>query len=218
MSLDVETHAHSQGHKTGHRWVDMVVAFSALFVSVVSLGVAITHGRTMENMAQANARLVAANSWPFLTYSAGTNTADGVTVVHMRVYNTGVGPAKIESAELVWKGVAYRRDEDFLKACCSFDPASGTRFDSDLVPNEVLRAGDKIGFLEFAQSANPAVFAALQRAAVSRDLHLHICYCSIFDECWKSDLTTLSLKPAVVRACIPPNVPFDQGLSDKKTF
>jgi hypothetical protein len=216
MSLDVETHAESHAHKTGHKWVDMTVAFSALFISVVSLGIAILHGRTMEKMAEANARLVAANSWPFLSYGAGTTTTNGVTAIHMHVGNAGVGPAKIESAELVWKGVAYGRDQDFLKACCGFDPASGTPFDSDLVPHEVLRAGEQIKFLGFTQFASPAVFAALQRAMISRDLQLHICYCSIFDECWKSDLTTLSLKPTPVQACVQPKVPFDQGILHEK--
>ena len=216
MSLDVETHAESHAHKTGHKWVDMTVAFSALFISVVSLGLAMLHGRTMEKMAEANARLVAANSWPFLSYGAGIVTTNGVTKIRMAVVNTGVGPAKIESAELVWKGVAYARDQDFLKACCDFDLASGTAFDSDLVPRSVLRAGERINFLEFTKSASPAVFAALLRAILSRDLQLHICYCSIFDECWKSDLTTLSLKPEPVQACVQPKVLFDQGILNGK--
>jgi hypothetical protein len=216
MSLDAETHTESHAHKTGHKWVDMTVAFTALFLSVVSLGLAVVHGRTMEKMAEANARLVAANSWPFLSYGAGWVTTNGVLKIHMQVSNTGVGPAKIESAELVWKGVAYDRDEEFLKACCGFDPTSGTPFDSNLVPYQVLRAGESIRFLEFTQPANPPVFAALQRAALSRDLQVNICYCSIFDECWKSDLTRLSLKPEQVQACVQPKVPFDQGLLNRK--
>jgi hypothetical protein len=216
MSLDVET-PESHAHKTGHKWIDMAVAFSALFISVVSLGIAILHGRTMEKMADANARLVAANSWPFLSFGAGWVTTNGVTRLHMQVGNSGVGPAKIESAELVWKGVAYRTDPEFLKACCDFDPASGTPFDSTLLSNEVLRAGGNIRFLEFTQPASPAVFSALQRAVLSRDLQLNICYCSIFDECWKSDLTTLSLNPEPVPACVQPKVPFDQGLVSRPT-
>jgi len=170
MSLDVETHAHSHAHTTGHKWVDMTVAFSALFVSVVSLGVAILHGRTMEKMAEANARLVAANSWPFLSYSSGINTTDGVAKIHMAVFNTGVGPAKIESAELIWKDTAYRSDEDFLKACCGFDPASHKRPDSSLLPNQVLRAGEHINFLEFSQPVSPQVFEALRQAMFGHDL------------------------------------------------
>jgi hypothetical protein len=215
MSFDVETHTVHHTHKTGHSWMDMTVAFSALFISLVSLGVAILHGRTMESMAEANARLVSANSWPFLSYSAGVNTIDGVPAIHMRVFNAGVGPAKIESAELIYKGVAYRRDRDFLEACCAFDPGA-PKFDSDLVPNEVLRAGQEITFLGFKQSSNPASFAALERAMISRDLQLRVCYCSIFDECWKSDLTLLSLKPTPVSACDQPKVLFDQGIVNGK--
>ena len=218
MSLDVEAHAHSHAHTTGHKWVDMTVAFSALFVSVVSLGVAILHGRTMEKMAEANARLVAANSWPFLSYSFGINTTNGVAKIHMAVFNTGVGPAKIESAELIWKGTAYRSDEDFLKACCGFDPASHKRPDSTLLPNQVLRAGEQgIKFLEFAQPVSPQVFDALGQANLGGDLQLRVCYCSIFDECWNSDLATLSLRPEPVQACVPPKVPFDQGILKGKT-
>jgi hypothetical protein len=214
--VDVETHGGSHAHTTGHKWVDMTVAFSALLISVISLGVAILHGRTMERMAEANAHLVAANSWPFLSYGAGTVTTNAGPRIRMGVVNSGVGPAKIESAELIWKGVAYRSDQDFLEACCGFDRASGTKFDSDLLSNEVLRSGEQIKFLEFTQSASTAVFAALQRAMLSRDLQLAVCYCSIFDECWKTDLATLSLKPAPVPACAPPKVPFDQGIINGK--
>ena len=76
----------------------------------------------------------------------------------------------------------------------------------------MLRAGEQIKFLGLTQSASAAVFAALQRAMVSRDLHLNICYCSIFDDCWKADLTLLSLKPDPVQACVQPKLPFDQGI------
>jgi len=210
MSFDVETHGGHHTHRTGHKWVDMAVAFSALFISLVSLGVAILHGRTMESMAAANARLVSANSWPFLYYGAGTATSNGATRLTLHVVNTGVGPAKIESAELIWKGAPYRTDQDFLEACCGLDKASN--LDSDLVPSVVLPAGGRIDFLGLAQSDNPAVFAALQRAMLSRDLHLLVCYCSIFDECWKNDLNTPSLTRTPVKACTRPRTPFDQGV------
>jgi hypothetical protein len=216
MLVDVETHA-PHAHKTGHNWVDLVVAISALFVSVVSLGIGILHGRTMERMAEENARLVAANSWPFVSYGAGTDTTDGVVSVRMQLANSGVGPAKIVSAELKWKGVSYRSDRAFLEACCNLEPASLTPYDRNLVPNLVLRAGEKNLFLQFSKAANSEVFSALQRAALSSDLQLNICYCSIFDECWQDDVTTLNLEPKHVDACVVPKVPFDEGLSKGKT-
>ena len=206
--METETRAEPQAAKTS-RWLDMSVAFSALFVSVVSLGVAI-------RMADANARLVSASSWPFLSYGAGWATTAGITKIHMRVINTGVGPAKIESAELIWKGVAFARNQDFLKACCGLEPSGKPNFDSDLVPGVVLRAGERIEFLGFTELANPVAFAALRQAIVSQDLQLNVCYCSIFDECWKSDLTTYSLTPESVKACVQPKVSFDQGALSRK--
>ena len=52
-----EVHAHAK--HTGHRFLDLTLALSAIFISVVSLIVAIEHGRTERE-------LVAANSWPFV--------------------------------------------------------------------------------------------------------------------------------------------------------
>jgi len=122
-----------------------------------------------------------------------------------------LGTVVVESAELIWKGVAYRTDLDFLRGCCDARNLTVDSFDSDLVMNEVLRAGERIPFLQLKQSADPAVFATLQRAMISRDLQLVVCYCSIFDECWKSDVTTLSLTPAPVKSCERPKIPFDQN-------
>jgi hypothetical protein len=91
--------------------------------------------------ANANARLVSASSWPFLSFGAGIDTTHGMTKIHMKVLNAGVGPAKIESAELIWKGVGYARDQDFLAPCCGFDPLSKTGFDSDLLPQRSAARG-----------------------------------------------------------------------------
>lgn len=60
MTPEPEVHHHT--HRTGHRWVDFAVPFSALAVSVISLVIGIHHGHTMQKMADENARLVQANS------------------------------------------------------------------------------------------------------------------------------------------------------------
>ena len=59
-----DVHAHA--HKTGHSWVDLAIALSAIAISVISLFVAIGHGRTEE-------KLVVASSWPFLTFDTTKN-------------------------------------------------------------------------------------------------------------------------------------------------
>ena len=66
------------------------------------------------------------------------------------------------------------------------------------------------------RALRPAEIDDQWRAMVSSDLQLQVCYCSIFDECWQSDLTKLSLKPAPVKACVQPKIPFDQGLLNRR--
>ena len=105
MIVEVETHA-PHAHKTGHNWVDLVVAISALFVSLVSLGIGILHGRTMERMAEANARLVAANSWPFMAYGGslrrrileGKEVASAPPLLLLTAYNVKPISERIRSS------------------------------------------------------------------------------------------------------------------------
>lgn len=42
-------------HKVRHRRLDLIIALSAIFMSLISLVVAIRHGHTMDRMADANA-------------------------------------------------------------------------------------------------------------------------------------------------------------------
>src|SRR4051812_31961149 len=80
--------------RTGVGWFDLVLALSAIFISAVSLAVAIEHGRTERD-------LVAASSWPFLRALISNSYGDGeARFAAIGVSNGGVGPAKLESYEV----------------------------------------------------------------------------------------------------------------------
>ena len=68
--MNPEHEAPHVAHITGSRWLDLTLALSAMFVSIVSLAVAVHHGNAMD-------RLVAANSWPFLMYSTDNMDPQG---------------------------------------------------------------------------------------------------------------------------------------------
>src|SRR4030095_3188782 len=128
MTPELELRAEVQ--KIGHRWVDLSVAVCALIVSMTSLWVAIRHGHTMERMADANARLVSANSYPLLQrfQSSAENvqslgSAQLRRVASLNVINSGVGPAKVESVEVYWRGRPVRTPRDLLRACCQVSAA-----------------------------------------------------------------------------------------------
>ena len=95
-------------HSTGHRWVDMAVALSALFVSIVSLALAVHHGDAMD-------RLVAANSWPFLMYDTESIDPQGNRRISLKIENSGVGPARIQTFEVWWQGQPVSTASELLQ-------------------------------------------------------------------------------------------------------
>ena len=193
-------------HSTGHRWVDMAVALSALFVSIVSLALAVHHGDAMD-------RLVAANSWPFLMYDTESIDPQGNRRISLKIENSGVGPARIQTFEVWWQGQPVSTASELLQRCCMtdakapIDPATARSLDLVIgqIASRVLRAGAAESFLSLElKEANAAIWHRLDIARLQ--LKLRACYCSVFDECWETDLVKTSAKP--VRSCPAARVPF----------
>src|ERR1700760_2630374 len=110
---DVQAHP----RRTGIAWFDLALALSAIFISAVSLAVAIEHGRTERD-------LVAASSWPFIqaTLSNEYSEGSGQLYAAFGVANGGVGPAKLQTFEVFYKGQPARSGVDLLRRCCGLGP------------------------------------------------------------------------------------------------
>jgi hypothetical protein len=200
--------SHTEIPKSGHRWVDMSVAACALIVSITSLFVAIRHGRSMEKMAEENARLVQANSWPVLQrYQSDIGQPPNEHAFTLYVVNNGVGPAKVESVEVAWKGQPVRNPRELLELCCvkARDPAEEHGVEVSGLMGSVLRAGEMRKILEFPEDPEHAAMTDRLRVSL-HDITWRACYCSVFDECWVSNLETLH--PQSVKECFVPKVPF----------
>jgi hypothetical protein len=203
MTPELETSA--EVRKTGHAWIDLSVAGCALVVSVTSLFIAIRHGHTMERMAEANARLVAANSWPMLQRYVSTRDPKGEVALSWSVINNGVGPAKVEEFEVFYKDQAMRSVRELLRTCCLLDASNGATLLTSDIQGTVLRAGE-IRIL-FTLQPTPFAGAMVQRWEASyADVTVQACYCSVFDECWVSSLKTLH--PKEVKQCPVSQTPF----------
>ena len=196
-----DVHAHPR--HTGSRWVDLALALSAVFISAVSLAVAVDHGRTER-------QLVAANSWPFLRglldngYGPNGNSAMGFS-------NAGVGPAKIVSFEVAYKGQWASSNLDLLRKCCGLPPGAGsgspqlpTGFSYSMADNGVLRPGEDNAVLQVYRKSSPEMAAKFSDALLK--LSFRVCYCSVFDECFVGDL--MDTRQQRVKACDPPKHPF----------
>ncbi len=190
-------HEPPEPHRTGHRWVDFTIAGSALLISVVSLFVTIRHGETMDQMAKANARLVQANSWPYL----GAHLSRGPKEVEIGFGNRGVGPAKIAWVEVTYEGVPAHTISELLTRCCGFDVKKPIHYQYSVITNSVLRAGesDDLLFVE-DDPKSPEVFRSLRQNLLK--VGLRVCYCSVFDECFVGDGRSLDVKS--VKQCVRP--------------
>ena len=192
---DVETHHH---HHSGHRWLDMVLALSAILISGVSLYVAVQHGKTMEKM-------VEANTWPYVEFGASNGTPTGEHQVSLVVQNSGVGPARVDTLELAYDGKPMGSVSELLKACCVRPEEPRARFQMSTVSGRVMPAKEVTTLLqEGARQMTPAQLQRLDDALPK--ITTRICYCSVLDACWTRD--SAARAPVKVKACPEPKVAF----------
>jgi hypothetical protein len=176
-----------QPPRTGRFWFDFMAAGAAIFISVVSLVVAIRGEHTQRG-------LLAANSWPFVQLSED----EGLEEAKLDVENAGVGPAKIMTFEVFYKGQPVDSAFDLLRKCCGLPasvpgknpgPIAGLGFGE--IFNNVLRPGEHI------------IALRLRKVAPSQDLYdrfthemsnlsFSTCYCSVLHECWTANLRDLA--------------------------
>jgi hypothetical protein len=191
--------------KSGRPNFDLIIAVSAIIMSAISLFVAIENGISQR-------QLVAASTWPYLReiesndYNEGRDVAIGLS-------NGGVGPAKIKSFEVFYKSAPVSSGLDLLRKCCGLNADAATEekqlpggFNYSIADETVLRPGEDNPVLRVHRTpAAPDI--ARRFSAVLEDVSFRVCYCSILDECWSTDLR--STRSTAVRECRAPEHKFD---------
>jgi hypothetical protein len=193
-----------QPRRTGHSRTDLIIAVSAILLSVVSLFVAIQNASTQREM-------VAASTWPFVTgwiRIGGNEHGD----LQLGVGNSGVGPAKLRSFEVFYKDRPVTSARDLLRRCCGL-PADAEAANAILVPRTastivnqiVLRAG--VDQPAFVFRPDPAVSDLAHRfSKAMNNVSFRACYCSVLDECWQTGGT--AMEPVRVKSCREPKQRF----------
>jgi hypothetical protein len=200
-----ETELSPDIRKTGHRLADLAVAFSALFVSLCSLGIALHHGRTMQ-------RLVEANSRPFIqiTISNGQQAADNAITQALTVLmsNPGAGAARIEKFSILVDDKLVKDITDALGQLAGL-PANGSGSTAassalgqmtyaNVAPSYIKAGSDQIVLRWPRTPSNASVWDKVVDAGSGRVI-FETCYCSIFDECWIEN--SHRFRPAPVKSC-----------------
>lgn len=189
--------------RTGVRHFDVIVSIAAIFISAVSLYVAIEHGRTER-------QLVEANVWPFARQILD-NGGDADGMIRIGVSNGGVGPAKIRSFELFYRGRPVSSGLNLLRQCCGL-PNGADAVKTALphgilysIVDETVRPGERDPVFQLDRKSNPAIGNRL--AAALSQVRFRACYCSVLDQCWRSNLQSIRVEP--VKECPAPEHPYN---------
>ena len=192
--------------RTGRSHLDLIIALTAILLSVISLFVAIQNAWTQREM-------VAASTWPNVVgyVKIGGNEHQDIM---FGLANSGVGPAKLRSFEVFYKGRPVTSARDLLRRCCGL-PADVEAANALLAPwtsstivNEiVLKAGEDQPAFVLRPDPKAPELAQRFAKALGGDVSFAGCYCSVLDECWTSNLS--SLEVTRVRVCPAPAHPFD---------
>ena len=180
-----ETAHNAHSHGTGHRWFDIVMAVAILLVSAGSLYVSLHTGHTMEALVKENERLVRAQSTPILQFSHGNVTDDGARALEFTISNVGTGPARVMWTELQSDGKTYSELFQYVNA-------SGTgliTYTTSPINQSVLSEGEERRILRWDYPKDTAAQKRWSQIDKSRfDAKVKACYCSVFNECWLSNM------------------------------
>jgi hypothetical protein len=177
-TMDAELH-HAHPKHTGHRWLDISLSLCAFAVSLISLWIAVHHGKTME-------RLVASNSYPNVDVENGNSYQDGKEFVFLKLNNTGVGPARLRTVAISFDGKPVRTLHEMLKQCCDLDEGDLVQyFKSGDVRGAMIPAGRGIELFRWVRTDEISGLYGLFSAAQGK-ITIDLCYCSVFNECYRS--------------------------------
>ena len=174
-----------------------LTAIGAMVVGLAALYVAWDQARVMRAQ-QHGAVFPALQMDGFVTYQNGRQS------VGLRVTNSGVGPAIIEDVVLL------RDDEpsDEFRSVIDLAP-DGSDLSWTTMIGRVLAAGDAVEPIQIGWSADGPYQSEMAEIAEEwARWDISICYCSVFDQCWRSVTTGVGLRPERVRQCQRPDEDF----------
>jgi hypothetical protein len=186
----------------GPRWRpdrDLVLSLAAVVVSACALGVSLVQTAVMR--AQQHAAV-----WPRLTTALDANP-DSATFA-LAVRNAGVGPAQVAWAQVTFDGVPLDGWPALIERAAAGAPGGSGRgtgaFNS--LTGSVLVPAERLTALRLAGDPARFVFGAAERVG------LRVCYCSVFDRCWRLDDPSVGARvprerAAPVSACPRPAGP-----------
>lgn len=177
------------------RWLELVIAVTALITSISSIAIAVHHSKILE-------RLVQANSMPYMQGGFSDITDEGTRVLSLDLLNRGVGPAHQKSLRVRVKGAYVTSVSELYLA--SLGPEVVTEAGNALftaknrVRTRFISGGQVQQVFRLPRTPENARYWDLLEMS-QPNWELEFCYCSVFEECWRSPGKWY--EPVKVKAC-----------------
>jgi hypothetical protein len=179
------------------RWLELVIAVTALITSISSIAIAVHHGEIMD-------RLVQANSIPYLQGGFSDVTPEGTRVLSLDLFNRGVGPAHERSLQVTVEGRNVTSVDQLLDVALGpTRAAEAKKVFGTLMRNQVKTRFIPGGLLQpvfrvVKTPENASYWEMLEQEQVKWDVEY--CYCSVFEDCWR--VTSKWNEPEPVEECV----------------
>lgn len=144
---------------------EMIMAVSALLVSLVTAAATIHSAYTSRSYARASL-------WP----SLGAGVSFNETGFRVLLMNRGTGPAIIQSMRVQYNGKPLQSWQQLLD---QFDVKFHGNWGSSFASRVTLPANQMLEALSVKDKT-----LARQMYDASDKLKIEVCYCSVYDECW----------------------------------
>ena len=156
----------------------MLVALSAIVISIMTLAVYIFQARIM--MEQQHTSV-----WPYVEWTL-TYISEENQEFYISVINKGVGPALVKDTRLYLDGNVYKHHEygNFMKDLLGEERRDSLWILYSVVDNRVMAPGEEVKIFHVKSWKNRRI----PLVEYSR-IKYTLCYCSIFKDCWTTDGT-----------------------------
>jgi hypothetical protein len=183
-------------------------SFSALIFSLLALVTAIYQTRLMQSQTELMQTQSRASVWPYVSIGENDTRTEGKEAFTWRVDNNGVGPAKINSVVVMLDDKPYKNWNDIFHTLLPEEKtfrSSQTSINGVVLPPSLNRETT----IELIKLETPSFAKAFLTAQEKKRFQMEICYCSVYDECWTTRISSARATP-VPRCETEGTVQFEQ--------
>ncbi|GJL94294.1 MAG: hypothetical protein DHS20C05_06990 [Hyphococcus sp.] len=177
----------------------------AMLIGAIALFVAWDQAQVMRKQQHASV-------WPIISADLLVSGDVETRFIEFAIMNAGVGPALVESVSLMSDGEALARWSDLETVLFGTPPSGPMGFNGNDIEGAVIAAGQTVSVLKGSWGASEEIdnaFMILAERYVkgnAPNVYLSVCYCSVFERCWRS---TDQSRAEPVRSCSAPTGYFE---------